>query len=85
MDSTAIAMVLTPILGPAIWWLLLAPGRFAHRFVWKCFPLGALRSFLIARVGASRRAAKHHRRRTGHAGQPLKRLAPTIDQVITKR
>jgi|GEM_PF-4561310 len=47
MNRTLIAILLVPILGPVLWWLLNLPGKWASKMVWKYLPYGKIRSFLL--------------------------------------
>ena len=45
--TTMWALLLAPVLGPAIWYGLLLPGRLAARAVWLYMPEGRLRRLLL--------------------------------------
>jgi hypothetical protein len=47
VNSTLIAAILTPILGPLVWWALNLPGKLASRLIWKYMPYGRLRTLLL--------------------------------------
>lgn len=45
--ETAIAVVLTPILGPLLWWIIWAPAKAAHNYLWRRLPDGRMRRLLL--------------------------------------
>ena len=45
--STIIALVIAPLLGPVIWWLLMWPGRQVRDLLWRKLPEGRLRRVLL--------------------------------------
>lgn len=49
--ETIIALVLAPIIGGAMWYVLLLPGRYVSRWVWKYMPEGRLRNLLLKKNG----------------------------------
>lgn len=49
--STVLAIVLAPILGGLIWYLLLMPGRLISRLAYKHLPDGWLRRTLLRKTG----------------------------------
>lgn len=50
MDSKLWAALLAPIIGGAIWWLLLRPGRIVHDWLWRKLPDGRLRRILFQKM-----------------------------------
>lgn len=44
------AALLAPLLGGLIWWLLLAPGKAAYRWLWRKIPDGKLRDLLLKKL-----------------------------------
>lgn len=77
MDKTLIAVFMAPILGPIIWRILNVPGALASRIVWKYFPYGKLRSFLL-RDGDPFKAAEHPADPSYHGYQKARRPKPTL-------
>lgn len=45
--STVIAILAVPVLGPAIWWLLMWPGKKVRDLLWRKLPEGRLRRVLL--------------------------------------
>jgi len=46
--ETALAIFLAPLVGVAGWWLLLQPGRWVHRFLYRRLPDGRIRRLLLS-------------------------------------
>lgn len=55
--TTLIAVVLAPIVGPAMWWVLQAPGRAVYRFLWRKLPDGWVRKVLLKELSGAPSAA----------------------------
>lgn len=45
--STVVAILAVPILGPAIWWLLMWPGKRVRDYLWRKLPEGRMRRVLL--------------------------------------
>lgn len=85
MKGWQIAAVLVPLLAPLAHRLLYGPGEWLSHRAWERLPNGFWRKVLLAELSPSGRRRQKIRERSRAPSKPLKRIAPSVSEVVTKR